>query len=92
MARPRKVVEVKDVIEVVEVAEAVEAPKPVKAKKVDVAKLKAILWKSNLNTMKEAVAEIEGDKLTMDAVKGILNAPNSGIAAQHLQQIIQRNS
>lgn len=68
-----------------------EAATPVAAK-VNVKNLIPLVWKSNLEDMQEAVAGIEGDALTMNAVEGIMKAPNSGIAAQFLQQIIQRNS
>ncbi len=58
----------------------------------NIKKLKALVWKSSLEEMQEAVADIQGDALTMQAVDSILKAPNTGIAAQYLQQIIQRNS
>lgn len=59
---------------------------------INIKKLKALVWKSNLEEMQEAVSGIQGDNLTMQAVDSILKAPNTGIAAQYLQQIIQRNS
>ena len=66
---------------------------PVKeVSKVNVKHLKEILWKANLEALQEAVADIDGDELTMRAVHGVLTAPNSGIAAQFVQQIIQRNN
>lgn len=70
-----------------------EAPSvEVAAPTINIKKLKALVWKSNLEEMQEAVSGIQGDNLTMQAVDSILKAPNTGIAAQYLQQIIQRNS
>jgi hypothetical protein len=79
---------------VIELEAAVEdhAEEALTAAKVNVKKLLPLVWKSNLEDMQEAVAGIQGDALTMNAVEGIMKAPNSGIAAQFLQQIIQRNS
>lgn len=94
MPRPRK-----DATPVVEntqedvVVEQEAVVEPVKEfSKVNVKRLKELLWKANLETLQEAVADIDGDELTMRAVQGVLTAPNSGIAAQFVQQIIQRNN
>lgn len=59
---------------------------------VNVDELKALLYKNDLEAIQEAASKVEGDELTMQAVKAILNAKGSGIASQYLQQIIQRNS
>jgi hypothetical protein len=92
MGRPRKV-EVTETVTPYHEGEdvmPVEVAEPVA--KVNVKKLIPFVWKGTLEQMQEAVAEVQGDNLTMQAVQGIMKATNSGIASQFLQQIIQRNS
>jgi hypothetical protein len=77
------------------VVETTEEPaqEPVKiVSGVNVDELKALLYKNDLEAMQEAVAKVQGDELTMNAVQSVLDAKGTGIASQFLQQIIQRNS
>jgi hypothetical protein len=77
---------------VVAAEEVCAEPAPVlSVSSVNIDELKALVWKNDLEAMQEAVAVIQGDKLTMNAVNSVLTAKTAGIAAQYLQQIIQRN-
>ena len=82
MPRPRKQ-DVQDYIE----QEHTDTPE-----KFNVKNLIPLVWRNDLEAMKEAVANIQGDEGTMRAVENLLKSNNCGIASQFLQQIIQRNS
>ena len=78
-------------VEVVFVDEPAQEP-VLERSGVNVDELKALLYKNDLEAMKEAAAKVQGDELTMRAVQSVLDANGSGLASQYLQQIIQRNS